>query len=410
MPTFGLSLLIIGGIPAIVLWLRRHTIPAPLPMLPATHRLPRWALVLVWILGIWTVLKIAAASVTFLLLTPTYLDDTLDNWNLRAKVFYVDKALTLVMPNEDPIASPLGVSSYPPSVPMTKAWFAFLNGEWNDPLVNAIHAAWLLIALVLVYGCVRRLSSRWTALLAVYGLASLPLYLMHGTNTYADCFLSAHVFAAAGLLLHAWLTPDPKRMRAFLRLAAIAMAVLPFTKNEAMLIYLPVLLLTALGIILVRRREGTVASGAFILGTLAVVAVPWLAFKWLNGLTFGNAKAFTSFQIAWHPEAAFAVMVNTLFEANWLLLFPLLLVLLIWKFRAAFRDYLPLTAFFLTVYLGQMMLYFFTSLSVEATMQTGYARGVIHLSPVATVLAVLLLEQTMGTWKAWSRQVQSMGQ
>jgi hypothetical protein len=389
LPTFALSLLLLGGVPGLWLWLKRGEPSTPSPTPPAASPLVgrmRWAAIA---LGVWTLLKIVVTSTTFLALTPTYLDDTLDNWNLRGKVFYEDKALTLVMPNEDPLTSPRGVSSYPPTVPLAKAWLAQFGG-WSDPLVNSIHVAWYAIALILVFSTLLRLHGRNAALFGTYLLASLPLYLMHGTNPYADCFLSAHVLAAAAMLLSAWLETDGQRAAAFLRLAGICMAVLPFTKNEGLLIYLPPLVLLAL---LALRKKRNLLGQRAMLATLAMsclallaVAGPWLAFKWLNGLTFGNAKPFSTLDIAWHPDAANAVAVNTLLEGNWLLLFPLVFALLIWKRRAAFGPYLPLTLFFLVVYVGQMMLYFFTSLSVEAVLQTGYARGVVHLSPVIVLL------------------------
>jgi hypothetical protein len=99
--------------------------PHPLALSGPSKQWMTWA---AWGLGIWTLAKILLAAVTFLLLTPTYLDDTIDNWNLRGKVFFVDQALTLAMPGEDPMTSPLGVSSYPPTVPLAKVWMAHLGG------------------------------------------------------------------------------------------------------------------------------------------------------------------------------------------------------------------------------------------------------------------------------------------
>ncbi len=371
------------------------------PALPRNGARPRWEY-LVWALFAVAVAKVAFAGVTFLLLTPTYLDDSLDNWNLRGKVFFEDKALTLVMPGEDPVASPKGVSSYPPTVPLFKASMAAVAGSWSDGLANSVHGAWFAIAAVLLYSAVRkRLANRW-ALLATYAYLAMPLATMHGTNPYADVFVSVHVFLAASWTLDALREQDPAQRRARFGLAGLAFAALAFTKNEGLIIYLPPLVLILLvGVALSLRRRDMKAGDAIglLLRTavpLVAVALPWLVFKWSNGLTFGNAKPFSTFEIFWRPGVVTAVAVNTFFEGNWLFLFPLLFTLLAWRRGAAWKTYLPLSALFAIVYFGQMALFLFTNLSVEATMQTGYARGLVQLLPCVVLLTGLLAADAAG--------------
>ncbi len=389
-----LELAVSGGL---WLWKRPGGVSPALPSRPK----PRWEL-LVWILLGLTALKVAIAAVTFLVLTPTYLDDSLDNWNLRGKVFFEDQALTLVMPGEDPVLSPKGVSSYPPTVPLFKASLAAIAGEWNDPLVNLPHVAWFGLAAFLLYGAVRKRLARHWALLAAYAYLSMPLATMHGTNPYADVFVSLHVFLAASWALDALVEKNPARQPARFAILGLAFAALSFTKNEGIIVYLPPLVLILLVAFALRLKAGSATvKGAFFLllraaTPLLLVALPWLAFKWMNGLTFGNAKPFTSFVIYWRERVLMSVGVNTFLEGNWLLLFPLLFGLLAWRWRAAWRTYLPLTAFVAIVYLGQMALFLFTDLAAEALMQTGYARGLIQLLPCIVLLTGLLLADAAG--------------
>ncbi len=388
------SLAILGGLYA---W-KRPTGTAP--ALPASAR-PRWE-PLVWILLAFAVAKVAFASVTFLLLTPTFLDDTLDNWNLRGKVFFEDRALTLVLPGEDPVASPKGVSSYPPAVPLLKASMAAIAGEWSDPLANAPHAVWFAAAATLLYAAVRRVLARHWALLAAYAYLSLPLATMHGTNPYADVFVSAHVFLAAAWMLAALKEENENRARSWFLLAGIALGALSFTKNEGIIVYTPPLILILVLALGWRWKAGRtdirmIASTLLRVALpLAVVALPWLVFKWANGLTFGNAKPFTEFTIHWRENVLMSVGVNTFLEGNWLLLFPLFFGLLAWRRRAAWIAWLPLTAFVCIVYFGQLMLFLFTDLAAEALMQTGYARGLIQLMPCIVLLTALLLANAAG--------------
>jgi hypothetical protein len=226
---------------------------------------------------------------------------------------------------------------------------------------------------------------------------SLPLYLMHGTNAYADAFVSVHVFAAVSLLFHASRAHNTGSAATFLKMAGIAGGLLAFTKNEGLIVFLPPFLLCGaltLGVLMRRRVLSTshaLRLAIFAGVCVAAIAGPWLLFKWMNGLTFGNGKPFTSLGFGWQKGVTFSIIVNTFSEGNWLLLFPLFFALLAWKFRETFGWLLVPSAFFILVYFGQMSLYLFTGLSREAIIQTGYARGLIHLTPVLVLLTTLLL-------------------
>ncbi|HVW66565.1 MAG TPA: glycosyltransferase family 39 protein [Candidatus Peribacteraceae bacterium] len=381
--------------------LRRFLPHAPLRssrMTDASPAVSPWITITLQTLLLWVIVKAVISGVVFLLMTPTYLDDSLTNWDLRGKVYYVDHALTLVMPNEDPSTSPRGVSSYPPTVPLAKDWLAQLAGNWNDPLVNSIHILWYLCALALVYYAVRRYASREWAMLGAYILGSMPLYLMHGANAYADAFVSVHVFAAVSMLFHAGRSTDDDDRWAYMRIAAVGGALLSFTKNEGMIVYLPPFLLVAAALLWTWYRSKKIPAatiGRMLLCfavALIAITIPWLLFKWSHHLTFGNAKPFTSLGIGWQPGVLTSIFINTFFEGNWLLLFPLLFLLFIWRWKTAFTGLIILTAYFLIIYIGQGSLYLFTRLSMEALMQTGYARGLVQLMPVAVLLTTLLLK------------------
>ncbi len=363
---------------------------APSPMLK------RWQWGLLLGLGAWTALKLLAG--TFMLLTePPYLDDTATNWNLRGKVFFVDRAFTLTLPSDKP-GTVGGISSYSPSVPLAKAWYATLAGQWQEGLINLVHVLWLLALLVCLYALLRRSLPVLWSWLGVYLLLSLPLFLLHGTQPYADVFLAAHLFAAVGLLFQARRAQTEAMRSSFLRLSALAAGLLAFTKSEGLVLYLPVYLVVVAFLFWSLHRERRLTaqdlrrSSLWILLCIAAVALPWLAFKWLHGLPFGNAKAVTGLSIGWQPGVVTAIVFNTFLEGNWLLFFPLFLILLFVRRTVALRPPLSLLLGFVALaYFVQFPLFLFTSLSVEAILQTGYARGVIHLMPLACALATLLV-------------------
>jgi hypothetical protein len=371
-------------------------------------RLPLWIRIVGYTLSALLAAKILTTGIVFLLLSPTYLDDSLNNWNMRGKVFFYDRTITLVMPNENPVLSPKGISSYPPTVPLAKTWLSTLAGDWNESLINSIQLVWYMCALGLVFFAIKRQAGTAWATTGLLMMGGIPLYLIHGTNAYADVFLSAHLFAALSMLYHALRSERASDRMAFLRIAALCTGILPFTKNEATLVYLPpLLLLVAFSLWHMRTRLSRPEMRSALLWFIApllLIAGPWLLFKWTHGLTFGNGKPFTSLGFQWHQNVLQAIGINTFFEGNWLLLFPLLFVILIWRWRAAFSSMLILSTFFLVIYIGQIAMYVLTDLATEALRQTGYARGLVQIVPVMIFLTILLLQDGCPSlWNALAR-------
>ena len=80
-------------------------------------------------LSVWMLIKLLAGAYD-LVSVPTYWDDSFNNWNMRGKIFFVTKKLTLQIPNGNGIVQTSeGVSSYPPTVPMLKIWLSVLRGS-----------------------------------------------------------------------------------------------------------------------------------------------------------------------------------------------------------------------------------------------------------------------------------------
>lgn len=336
--------------------------------------------------GTWLALK--TFSVAFLLIaSPPYHDDVINNWNYRGLVFFEKQELTLELEMTNP-----GINSYPPTVPLTKTWINALYGNWSHALANVAHIFWYVALLGIFYFAMRRFTDVFRSLIATYAIGSLPLLLIHASVAYADIFVATHVFLALTMLLHALRTDDGAAHKRLIGIGALSTALLIFTKNEALVLYLPPLLLAA-GFTIHRthRNPERLRMMAGYALTVGAVLLPWLLFKFTNDLSFANAKEASNMTIAWQPGVLHAVWINTFFEGNWLLLFPLLIFLLIKERRKAFSwPLIILSAYVLVVYFGQLLLFMFTELSVEALRQTGYARGVLQLVPCLGLLAALL--------------------
>ncbi len=405
------SLLGMGGVQLVLLlilatswWLTRAPATPVFPPVVAPHApLHTWQKGVMIVLGLWmTVRLLMAAFVLFSV--PPYLDDTLNNWNVRGKVFFYTQELTLLLPGQQEGDQVSGTSSYPPTIPLVKTWLSAVRGDWDEGLANVIHAVWFLCVIYLVYAGLRRRLPMFPSFIGAYVLMSLPLYFMQGTNAYTDVLVSGYVFAAVSFLYFAVSDTDSQRQLSFFRLSAFMIALLPFLKNEGLVMYFPVWALLC-GLSLVWMWKQKKLPGEEILQLvlitalfLAIVLIPWIGFKWMHDLPFGNAKSISGLSIAYQPGVPFAVLVNTFFEGNWLLFFPVFLGLTVARAKTVFTSPLVLlAAFFLIIYPGQIFLYLFTPLSTEALMQTGHARGLIHLVPVAVMLGAFLV------WDVWVR-------
>jgi hypothetical protein len=353
---------------------------------------PRWMSSVLMVYGSWVVLRIVAFS-ALLLVTPTFFDDSIDNWNLRAKVFFTEHRMVLQFPWESQIS---GISSYPPSVPLMKAWMAAVHGVWSEAVINAVHIVWFAALVTLVFTILRRRLTLHWSLLGTTIFASLPAVMLHGLNAYADSYLSMHSTAVVAMLLLSLRFKDGRDVASSLRIAGVFLALLPFTKNEGWALYFPILLtLTGLTMVVLTRR-GCISRRSLLLtmGIIvlagAMVSIPWITFKFLHGLSFGNAKGIDT-NLQWQPGVLQALFVTTFLEGNWnLLAFIAPVIWIVYRSRLWSWEHLMLLLAFVIPYAVQNIAFLFTGLGAEALYQTGTVRGVVHILPILVVGLVLL--------------------
>ncbi len=363
------------------------------------RKYPRWMTIGVIILGLWTALKIAAGAYD-LVNVPTYWDDSFNNWNMRGKIFFVTQELTLEIPIGNGVTSATeGVSSYPPGLPMMKTWLAVLRGEWSEPLINGVHLVWFTGLIAVFYFTLRRYVDPLLSALGIWAFVSLPLVIIHGSNPYADMFVAAHLLLTVSALLGLQKASVAEDVMTWTKLFCLALGLLVLTKNEALLIHAPLLFLAALTLYMKKKKLLTSADHrrTVVIGFALVLTfvLPWLAFKWMNGLTFGNAKSVSNVSLSFNPTVLQAIWFHFTHEPNWLFL-PLGLILgFIFAGRALWKTPTGVLAGFLLadVLLQFALFLFIPSLATEAIMQTGLSRGLLQVAPVAIVLLAILVMQ-----------------
>ncbi|MBP9773008.1 MAG: hypothetical protein KBD00_00075 [Candidatus Peribacteraceae bacterium] len=402
---FFVTWLILTAVLAAIAWrlglLTEQHGPA-VPLAP-THHPSKKQWIVLGILLAWTVVKLGAGAFD-LVSVPTYWDDSFNNWNMRAKVFFLTGDITPNLQGETlQLSSTGGISSYPPTVALIKTWLVTFKGTWDDSLVNSVHFVWFLLLIGAFFFTLRRFTGLFVSLLGVYLLVSMPLVLLHGTNPYADIFVAMHLLVTVACLLQAARCDDYLTLRRWLLLFAFCAALLTFTKNEGTALYLPLCIIAALWVvwrtfaqrILSLRQIIMLLWPAVVL--FVCVAGPWFAYKMINNLSFGNGKYLSSLNISFHADALNAILFQLMQEANFLLLPLVLLLTCIMGWRKILALPYSILALVGIIAAGaQIGIFIFTGLATEAVLQTGLARGMVQVAPLLLMLVILVWDNL---WK-----------
>jgi hypothetical protein len=356
-----------------------------------------------------SLLRFLLLSYTSLLL-PTYQDDAFNNWNLRARVFFETKSLNLPLPREHPFFFGSNrTSNYTPTFSLIKTWFSLVNGNWHEGVVNSLSPLLFIALLITLFTFLKRHISTFWSLLGVEILASQPLVTIHGTQPYADLAVGGYLLLCVALLSMAEVGEE-KRRAAWIFLLGLSFAAFAFTKNEALILYIPPLLLAA-GVSICRKRhplalKTLLPMGASLLFPLFAVLLPWFLFKQGYGLGYGHggsAITGTSFSMPSGEKVndiLFALKYVFFLEANWhffFLLLPVVLLLSVRKLRHS-PLLLPLLAILLS-FAATLFLYFTTELGNQVINQMGVNRGTMHLVPSLVFITTILLKDVVERWK-----------
>ncbi len=238
--------------------------PPRLPR-PAWHE---WVLLAVLAEKALSVARTLAAS-------PIIFDDALTAWAGRGRTLFTGVNFSLDR-HIFPFLGFSGPPDYPLAGPVWDAGTAFLAGGWNDVLARADGAlAWAVLACALWAAVQRATHYRLAASLAGLAALLLPFPFWHALSGYADLPMAAAVTVSLGLLCRGAYLP-----------AGLAAAATVWTKNDALYIMVPSLLLACLLRAcplrdLLRLRvfapEPAKALGLFLAGLAA--CSPWLAFR-----------------------------------------------------------------------------------------------------------------------------------
>jgi hypothetical protein len=216
----------------------------------------------------------------------TYFVDALMHWSGRARALYGQVNWSMDSASPFFLGKYIGFANYPLQTILWRALSAKLTGEWNEVLSRADGIIFFVVIVATVWAAVYRFSnSRAVAAAAAFVVSAIPLEAWHAAGGYSDIAVEAFVVAAVSALM---------RKDWFASGLMIAGAV--WSKNDALVIYFPALLLAVVAMQIhgkVKPAWRPLASFALGFATIA----PWLIFNYV--LSLGVTPVPSSLQ--WHP-------------------------------------------------------------------------------------------------------------
>ncbi|HEY2817049.1 MAG TPA: hypothetical protein VGK44_07950 [Casimicrobiaceae bacterium] len=340
----------------------------------------RWLVVLLWAL----ICVHVGFALVEALLRPLFPWDAAAQWATKARVWFQYRRIVPFVDDMTWIGLTGDVftdahPTYPGTVPLFQVWAALAWGSFDDATINLGWPLFLAASAFGIYGGLRRLAfAPLPAVAVAYVVTSLPFVDVHAALAgYADLAVAV-VYAFAWLAFAAWTRERTVRNAALTLLCAFC---LPLLKTPGW-VWLGTLMPGIAALYLSPRiLRWLAAAGAVV--ALAVVLYA----------TYVRPVTIIGYQVA--PQQARvidALASNFFLFANWHLLGLLLPFALLVARRALFVPMmLPITVVAGTAVAALMIVFFFTSASVEGVgAYTTVNRAALHVVPALVIYVAIL--------------------
>lgn len=231
------------------------------------------------------------------LMTPMNDWDGICVWGLKAKVVFYETVRTTGYFGRRELAYSHPV--YPLLWPFMYAWVSTVLGHWDDVGIFILNPINAIVATVLLYGALRKVTTR-TACLAVTAMfASLPALLNYAECAQGDVPLML-LNAASLFCLFEWMQ---SRRLASLLLAGFLLGGAMFTKEEGKIILVAHAFVAALSIFLAAApsdRKRLFGHLALYLLVAGIWIFPWLVFQRTIAVGEDQFRPITFANIRWH--------------------------------------------------------------------------------------------------------------
>lgn len=327
---------------------------------------------------------------------PSLAWDAWNAWAAKSKGWYFADRFVPVVGFDAWLAAPAGETItvtapyYPGVLPRAMVWMASASGSWNESAIHALWPAlWAALGLALFgYACLAGLA-RTQAAVTCAAVLTLPLVTAHASLAgYADLWLGSAVLFAGVHLLRTFAARDEARAwRADAAMAALWLLLLPAIKLEGV-----VWLACALGAIalaLLPPRWRWPALGALVL--VWAISLPFggwpVPLPGVGTLRWGwgqiEVGVYGTMALTWRPVAD-EVFQSLYLLPNWSLLWYVLPLVLLTRWRAVAGNAAAVLGWWLLFGYGFLfLLFFFTDAAAWAENLTSLNRVLMQIVPLS---------------------------
>lgn len=208
-------------------------------------------------------------------LLPTFQYDSATNWTMRSKLSFYDQSMAFDTDERRGMAKP----QYPFLFHALQVTANQGQAAWSDRAANAILLLLGASTLFAAFLLLRRVRGTAAATVGIAAVTSVPLFTYHLAQGYGDSVLTQYMILALACCAVALKEPHDRR---WLHLSAVFVAGAVWSKSEGLFFALvPWTLMLALLV----WRSGSIKPARVAL-TAYAIAVPWLVFLLLRGLSF----------------------------------------------------------------------------------------------------------------------------
>ena len=220
--------------------------------------------------------------------------DAIATYAIRSKIFY----LTGSMPHDFfyNLSQLFPHPDYPLNIPLSETFVYLFLGSVNDQLVKIIFPLYFVAVLGILYYAVKRFSSRTSALLFTFILATVPQFNNFATNAYHDVPFAYYCFAGTLFLLY-WFKET--KSVGYLYISAAMTAIGAWTKNEGFVYCAANVMLLGIFMFMNRRnmKIRDVLIGISYVFIILLILSPWLYVKFAANLVNSDVGSTTLDQL-----------------------------------------------------------------------------------------------------------------
>jgi len=230
------------------------------------------------------------------LITPMNDWDGICVWGLKAKVVFFETVRTTRYFNRNELQYSHPI--YPLLVPFMYAWVATVLGHWDDVGIFILNPVNVIVATALLYGALRRQTSRMTSLAVTAAFASFPALMNYAECAQGDVPLML-LNAASLYCLFDWM--QSRRLPSLL-MAGFLIGGAMFTKEEGKIILVTHTVVIALSILMAaapaERKKLFGHLGLYLL-IAGIWILPWVIFQRSIPAGEDQFRAVTASNIRW---------------------------------------------------------------------------------------------------------------